>query len=114
MGYSTCTPWFFQGLQQGDPLFGVDKVHHAATKQGHPVTGMVHLLIKFGPQVPEGGPGNDRQAPEFMLLAEEERQVPDEPIPPGQGPLGQGGPAQDEMEEFAVLQNPAQQPIFQG
>ena len=40
--------------------------------------------------------------------------MPDEAVPPGQGLLGQRGPAQDEMEEAAVLQDPAQEPVFQG
>jgi hypothetical protein len=70
-------------------------------------------LIELGPQVPERRAGDDRQAAEVVLLAEKEGQVAEEALAPGQGPLGQGGPAQDEVEEAAVLQDPAQQPVFQ-
>ena len=35
-------------------------------------------------------------------------------VPPGQGLLGQRGPAQEEMEEAAVLQDPAQELFFRG
>ena len=88
MGYSTCTCCFFSELHQGHALFRVDEVHQAAAEQGDPVAGLVHLLIELGPEVPEGYPGDDRQAPEFVLLAEKEGQVAQETFARGQGLLG--------------------------